>query len=74
MCEGFERGELQLRDEPVHLVEDQDGSDVFQPGLPQHRLGLQTHVQPDINTGIPIMFKVIIVNTPNTTSDNYRRT
>ena len=40
--ESFLRGQLQLQDEAVDLIDDQNGPDVLQPGLTQHHLGLHT--------------------------------
>lgn len=37
---GLLRGELELHDESVDLIDDQDGPDVLQPRLPQHSLSL----------------------------------
>lgn len=38
----FLRGELQLHDESVYLIDDQNRPDVLQPRLTQHNLGLHT--------------------------------
>lgn len=42
MVVGFQRGELQLGDESVHLIDDQNRPDVLQPCLSEYSLGLPT--------------------------------
>lgn len=42
MCVSFLRGEFQLHDESVYLIDDQNRPDVLQPRLTQHSLGLHT--------------------------------